>query len=67
MLPFLQKNQANTQEASVSVRQPDHELDPLEVAMRELFEAKDNKSRAIAFKAAFELLESQPHQEVEHK
>ena len=72
MLPFLK----NKMEGSVSMpadsikREPDEgkeeSLDSLEIAMKELFEAKSDKERAAAFRAAFELLESQPHKEGEH-
>lgn len=34
--------------------------------MQELFSAKSDKERAAAFRAAFELLEEQPHEEVSH-
>lgn len=72
MLPFLK----NKMEGSVSMpadsikREPDEgkeeSLDSLEVAMKELFEAKSDKERAAAFRAAFELLETQPHEEYPH-
>lgn len=42
------------------------EIDSLEVAMKELFGAKTDKERAEAFRAAFDLLEEQPHAEAEH-
>lgn len=71
MLPFL-RNQKESSVASSSEpikREPDEEqeLDSLEVAMKELFEAKSDKERAAAFRAAFELLEIQPHAEAEHE
>jgi len=49
-------------------REPDEgaEFDSLEVAMEELFSAKSPKERAAAFRAAFELLEEQPHEEAPH-
>lgn len=67
MLPFLR----NQHEGSVSApvesvkRESDEgvEFDSLEVAMQELFSAKSDKERAAAFRAAFELLEQQPHEE----
>ena len=72
MLPFLKKQK----EASVSApaesikRETDEDkeesFDALEVAMEELFNAKSNSERAAAFRAAFELLEQQPHEEGEH-
>lgn len=69
MLPFLK----NKMEGSVSApveseqRQPDNEpeSDSLEVAMKELFNAKSDKERAAAFRAAFDLLEMQPHEEAQ--
>ena len=42
------------------------EFDILEVAMEDLFSAKSPKERAAAFRAAFELLEEQPHEEAPH-
>ena len=70
MLPFLKKRM----EGSVSlpadkiVREPDEpkEVDSLEIAMEELFSASSAKDRAAAFRAAFELLEKQPHEEAPH-
>lgn len=70
MLPFLK----NKMEGSVSApveseqRQPDNEpeSDSLEVAMKELFDAKSDKERAAAFRAAFDLLEVQTHEEAAH-
>lgn len=72
MLPFLK----NKQEASVSVpsdtvtrksdEDKEEDLDGLEVAMQELFSAKSDKERAAAFRAAFQILENEPHSEVEH-
>lgn len=44
---------------------PDENLDGLEVAMKELFEAKTDSERASAFRAAFDLLEQEPHEEYE--
>lgn len=67
MLPFLQKKNVPAQDSgTVLVKRPENKKDvsaALEVAMKELFLAQDNKARALAFKAAFELLESQPHKE----
>lgn len=68
MLPFL-KNQYEGSVASASEpvkREPDvePELDSLEVAMEELFSAKSAKEKAAAFRAAFDLLEVQLHDEV---
>lgn len=72
MLPFSKKKQ----EASVSApadsvkREPDEDkdydsMDPLEVAMEELFSAKSNKDKAEAFRAACSLLGHETHNEVE--
>lgn len=72
MLPFLkQKMEGSVSMPADSIkREPDEgkeeSLDSLEIAMKELFEAKSDKERAAAFRAAFELLESQPHKEGEH-
>jgi hypothetical protein len=73
MIPFLK----HSKEASVAMpadtieRKPDDgsDFDPLESAAEDLcnaIEAKDYKSAAAAIRAAFELLESQPHEEGEH-
>lgn len=68
MLPFLEKKQgaAVSDAGTELLRRPDGRKDvsaALEVAMKELFQAKDDKARALAFKAAFELLEASPHKE----
>lgn len=51
-------------------REPDElseePFDSLEVAMKELFDAKTDAERAAAFRAAFDLLEKEPHEEVSH-
>lgn len=66
MLPFL-KNQKEASVGSVSEpikRQSDgEEEDLLETIMKELFESKTGKARAQAFRAAFEFLEQEPHEE----
>ena len=69
MLPFLK----NKMEGSVAVepdsiqREPDEpgDLDALEVAVKELFSSKSDADRAAAFRAAFQILESEPHSEAE--
>lgn len=70
MLPFLQKKQSSADDGTEAlVRRPEQKRDvsaALEVAMKELFQAPDDKSRALAFKAAFELLEASPHKEGPH-
>jgi hypothetical protein len=72
MLPFLAKKQIpQDSDAAVinSADRPDRKRDvsaALELAMKELFTAQDDRSRALAFKAAFELLEMQPHSEAPH-
>ncbi len=74
MLPFLKK----TKEASASLpiesqeRKPDNDndFDSLEVAAQDLLHAiekKDAKAVAEALRAAFELVDSQPHFEGEHE
>lgn len=71
MLPFLKHSQEASASALVESekREPDsgEEMDSLEVAMKELFSAKSDKERAQAFRAAFELLETEPHEEAEHE
>jgi hypothetical protein len=69
MLPFLKKKEASvSMPADVKVRESDHEesYDPMESAMEDLCHAEERKDYAAmadAFRAAFELLESQPHEE----
>jgi hypothetical protein len=73
MIPFLK----HTKEASVSaplesqMRKPDEEpeYDMLESAAHDLIAAvhsKDVKGVCVALRAAFEMLDSQPHEEGEH-
>ena len=73
MLPFLK----HKQEAAVAIpvesekRKPDHEeeYDSLHACMEELtaaVHAKDAAAAAEAFRAAFQILESEPHEEAEH-
>lgn len=73
MIPFLKRKE----EASISApadkikRDPDDgaEVDSLEVAAEDLcnaVHAKDYKAAASALRAAFELLDSEPHEEGEH-
>jgi hypothetical protein len=73
MLPFLKK----TQDASASIptdkieRKPDHEqeYDEMESAAEDLcnaIHAKDYKMAAEALRAAFEMMDSQPHKEGPH-
>lgn len=74
MLPFLKRNQdasASSPVESVERKpdEPNEEFDGLEGAMRELQEAlskKDYKEAASCFRAAFDLLEMQPHDEISH-
>lgn len=71
MLPFLKKqNEASVGSASEPVKRKTDEdkeeegsYDFLEAVMEELFQAKDAKARAEAFRAAFQLLEQEPHEE----
>ena len=73
MIPYLKQ----AKEASVSAvpevmkREPDMEpeYDSLESAAEELIQAvhaKDTKGAAMALRSAFELMDSEPHQEGEH-
>lgn len=73
MIPFLKKNlEASASSPIESVeRKPDEgaEYDVLESAAEDLcraIDAKDYKSIAAALRAAFELLDSQPHEEGPH-
>lgn len=70
MIPFLKhKNDASASAPIESIeRKPDEgaEYDVLEAAAEDLciaIEAKDYKAAAAALRAAFELLESEPHEE----
>ena len=70
MLPFLAKTKEGSVSAPVEVqkREPDEEqdYDSLESAVEDLFaafKANDVKAGCAAFRAAFDLLESQPHEE----
>lgn len=67
LLPFMK-----TKEGSASTpvetqkRTPDEpsgDSDLLEMAIKELFDAKTDKARAEAFRAAFQILEQEPHEE----
>ena len=73
MLPFLK----GKKEASISVEpevirlesDTDEEFDSVELAIKELIDAihsKDFKSAAMAFKAAFQLCDEEPHVEGPH-
>lgn len=69
MLPFLKnKQEASTSDGTDVLRRASEgeEFDWLEVAMQELFNAKTDKERAAAFRAAFEILEQEPHEEAPH-
>lgn len=76
MLPFLKK-QRPVAGIVIETRKPDEGKEPeaagdesgLESAAHDLLmaiEAKDVKAMAAAMKAAFEIMESQPHEEGEH-
>jgi hypothetical protein len=77
MLPYLQSKKKSGAAMAVVVRKPDEnqsvespakDNSDLEVAMQDIMEAherKDYKGMARAFRAAFEILESQPHDESE--
>lgn len=73
MLPFLKLKQdaASSSPVETMKREPDEEkdYDGLESAMEELHSAmnsKDYKAAAEIFRAAFELMDSEPHVEGEH-
>jgi len=74
MLPYLKlKNEASAsgpiESKQVNTMEGEEEYDGLESAAEDLcnaIEAKDYKAAASALRAAFELLDSQPHEEGEH-
>lgn len=75
MLPFLKRKDEASASGPVDPIQKMHttedeqEFDPLESAMEELcaaIERKDYKAAAEAFRASFDLLEMQPHDEIDH-
>jgi len=74
MLPFLKLNKEASASAPVESveRKPDNEeseYDGMESAMEELCDAihaREYKKAATAFRAAFDMLEMQPHEEIEH-
>ena len=70
MLPFLKRNQEASAASPIESQQrkPDHEeeYDALESAADELMaavKANDSKGVASALRAAFDLMESEPHEE----
>lgn len=69
MIPFLKNKQDAASSTSIDKveRKPDsEEYDVLESAAEDLchaIEAKDYKAIAAALRAAFDLLDSQPHEE----
>lgn len=78
MLPFLMPEKKKDSGVMIVHRKPDAEsqtdtqedLTGIEVAMEEFcsaVEKKDYKGMARAFKAAFEMLEALPHDEVSHE
>jgi hypothetical protein len=74
MLPFLKQKQEGSASSPVESvkREPDEdgqEYDSLESAVADLFDAyksMDNKAGAAALRAAFDILENQPHEESDH-
>lgn len=73
MLPFLKHSKeasaASPVESIKRDHDEDHEYDGLEMAMEELaghLSSKDWKAAAQCFRAAAELVDSQPHKEGEH-
>ena len=75
MIPFLRKkDEASTSMPADKIkREPDEgkedDYDSLEAACEDLgnaLAAKDWKAAAAAWRAGFDLLESQPHEEAEH-
>jgi hypothetical protein len=73
MLPMLKRNKEASASGPIESveRKPDQEpeFDSMEAAAQDLCDAihsKDMKAIAAALRAAFELMESQPHEEGEH-
>lgn len=73
MLPYLKLKQEGSNSGPIESieRKSDNEAeyDPLESAAEDLchaIEAKDYPAIAMALRAAFDLLESEPHHEGEH-
>lgn len=70
MLPFLKKSQESTAAPSEPVmREHDDEFDSMEVAAQDVLhavESKNAKALASALRAAFELCDSEPHNEGPH-
>lgn len=74
MLPFLKKNDKSTG-LMIEVRKPDNKDSesqdlPMESAARDIIDAleiKDHKKLAAALRNAFQILELEPHEEVEHE
>lgn len=74
MLPFLNKKERNQSATIVEMRKPDEgkeqENQGLEACMRDVIKCmdmKDAKGMARAFKDAFDLCESYPHDEYPHE
>jgi hypothetical protein len=73
MLPFMKSKEASSSEpVEHMIREPDEgsEYDPLESAAEDLISAvhsKNVKSVASALRAAFELCDSEPHEEGPHE
>lgn len=74
MLPFLKK-QSRPAGISIEVRKPDHqepessESPALEAAAQDILRAledKDSRHLALALRAAFQILDSEPHAEGPH-
>jgi len=68
MLPFMKKVSEDkiSADGSGHLMRDDKDFDPLEVVAEDMlfaFEQKDSKALAAAFRAGFELLETEPHEE----
>ena len=73
MLPYLKRNKDGSASSPVEAieRKPDHEenFDVMESVAQDILnalESKDAKALAEALRAAFELMDSEPHEEGEH-
>lgn len=66
LLPFLKNKQEGAiSEAPDALERESDDVDLLELVVKELFDASTDKDRAAAFRAIFQILEQEPHDEVE--
>ncbi len=73
MLPFLKQKQHQAPGIAMEIRKPDQESSEdhaMLAAAKDIMDAisaGDHKRLAAAFRAAFEILELEPHDEVSHE